>query len=106
MIANNVVEALTTPFAMSGTQVSVGASLGIVVGPEDGSTVDMLVRNADLALYQSENSGGSKYTFYEHRMLAQADGRMQLEKDQLRALEGDQLHRVRDTIGHDQKRVA
>ena len=106
MIANNIVEALTTPFAMSGTQVSVGASLGIVVGPQDGSTVDMLVRNADLALYRSKNTGGSKYTFYENWMLAQADGRMQLEKDQLRALEGDQLHRSRVAIEPDQKRVA
>jgi diguanylate cyclase (GGDEF)-like protein len=106
MIANNIVEALTTPFAMSGTQVSVGASLGIVVGPEDGSTVDMLVRNADLALYRSKNTGGSKYTFYEDWMLAQADGRMQLEKDQLRALEGDQLHRSHHPIEHSQKRVA
>jgi predicted signal transduction protein with EAL and GGDEF domain len=91
---------------MSGTQVSVGASLGIVVGPEDGSTVDMLVRNADLALYRSKNTGGSKYTFYEDWMLAQADGRMQLEKDQLRALEGDQLHRSHHPIEHSQKRVA
>ncbi len=106
MIANNIVEALTTPFAMSGTQVAVGASLGIVVGPEDGSTVDMLVRNADLALYRSKNTGGSKYTFYESWMLAQADGRMQLEKDQLRAREGDQLHRPRDSGEHNQKRVA
>jgi diguanylate cyclase (GGDEF)-like protein len=106
MIASNIVEALTTPFAMSGTQVSVGASLGIVVGPEDGSTVDMLVRNADLALYRSKNTGGSKYTFYEDWMLAQADGRMQLEKDQLRALEGDQLHRSHHPIEHSQKRVA
>ncbi|MDP8914271.1 MAG: diguanylate cyclase [Pseudomonadota bacterium] len=106
MIANNIVEALTTPFAMSGTQVSVGASVGIAIGPQDGSTVDMLVRNADLALYRSKNTGGSKYTFYEQWMLVQAGGRMQLETDMLRALEGDQPHPSSDKLEINQKRVA
>jgi diguanylate cyclase (GGDEF)-like protein len=106
MIASNIVEALTTPFAMSGTQVSVGASVGIAVGPQDGSTVDMIVRNADLALYRSKNSGGSKYVFFEHSMLAQPDGRLPLEKDVLRAVEGDQLHHVRGNPEQNHKRVA
>ncbi len=101
MIANNIVEALTTPFAMLGTQVSVGASVGIAVGPKDGDAVDTVTRNADLALYRSKNTGGSKHSFFEASMLLGADRCLELEADNATG-RGEPKHHV----APDHRRVA
>ncbi len=101
MIANNIVEALTTPFAMLGTQVSVGASVGIAVGPKDGDAVDTVTRNADLALYRSKNTGGSKHSFFEVSMLLGADRCLELQADNATG-RGEPKHHV----APDHRRVA
>ncbi len=101
MIANNIVEALTTPFAMMGTQVSVGASVGIAIGPQDGDTVDRLTRNADLALYRSKNAGGSKHSFFGGGTPPRGESRVELETDSGLGRQG-----AKPDVAPDQRRVA
>lgn len=93
-LANAIIEDLSRPYLVEGSHVSIGASIGIAVAPEDGATADALVRNGDLALYAAKADGKGVHRFYQPEMHASAKDRRLLEMD-LRSVLGDSgLHLV------------
>ena len=54
---------LAEPHRVLGHDVTVGASVGIALAPKDGSDPEVLMKNADLALYEAKSSGRSTYAF-------------------------------------------
>ena len=66
-------------------------SIGASVFPNDGQTIDDLMKQADTAMYQAKRSGGNSFRFYAQEMQAASRQRMELESDMRRALEGDQF---------------
>lgn len=64
-LANRVLGAITAPFQVAGSDVSIGISIGIAVAPGDGLEPEELLRKADAAMYSSKASGRSRYSFYE-----------------------------------------
>jgi len=68
--------------ASSGAQVSVG----IAVAPSDSEKPDVLVKNADLALYRAKADGGGIYRFFEIEMDVRMEARRILEMDLRRAI--------------------
>jgi diguanylate cyclase (GGDEF)-like protein/PAS domain S-box-containing protein len=85
-LANRLVEAVGAPYEIGGHQVTVGASIGISLSPEDGSDPDQLLKNADMALYRAKADGRSVYRFFEAAMDARAQARRVLELDLRAAL--------------------
>jgi diguanylate cyclase (GGDEF)-like protein len=81
VLADAIIASLSQPYMIEGTQVVIGASIGIALCPDDGTTVDTLVRNADLALYAAKGDGRGVHRFYCSDMLAEAEDRRQLEDD-------------------------
>jgi diguanylate cyclase (GGDEF)-like protein len=67
VLARRLVAALNEPFAVCGHSISIGTSIGISVAPDDGLSLDDLLRKADLALYQSKRGGRGTFRFYEGR---------------------------------------
>ena len=64
VLANRVLTLFKKPFDLSGTNVSVGISIGIALGPEDGATSDDLLVKADNALYRSKTDGRNRFSFF------------------------------------------
>ncbi|HEY5595272.1 MAG TPA: EAL domain-containing protein, partial [Nitrospiria bacterium] len=65
--ARKILEALDRPFVVEGFFLEVGASIGIALFPEHGEDVDLLMRRADVAMYQAKQSGsGSAVYISEH----------------------------------------
>ena len=64
VLANRVLTLFRKPFDLSGTNVSVGISIGIALGPEDGATSDDLLVKADNALYRSKTDGRNRFSFF------------------------------------------
>jgi diguanylate cyclase (GGDEF)-like protein/PAS domain S-box-containing protein len=91
-IARTVIERLSMPYMMDGVHVSIGASVGIAVGPGDGATADAMTRNADLALYAAKADGKGVHRFYEAAMHANAKDRRLLEIDLRKVLGEGGLH--------------
>jgi diguanylate cyclase (GGDEF)-like protein len=90
-IAARLIEALARPFPLQGQQIFVSASVGIAAYPDDGTSADMLLKSADIAMYSAKNSGRNNYQFYAAEMNRQAAQRL-LTESQLRvALERGQF---------------
>ena len=64
-LARTLVRALGRPFMLKGREVRVGASVGISIYPEDGTSPEELLQRADLAMYRAKEQGRNRYRFYE-----------------------------------------
>ncbi len=80
-LATRVIEAISAPYDIDGHQVAIGTSVGIAIGPNDGTDPDQLMRNADLALYRGKSEGRGVYRFFEPGMDHQLKARRALECD-------------------------
>ena len=80
-IGEKVVGVLRDPFTLGGKPHHISGSVGITIFPDDGPDVQTLLRNADIAMYQSKQSGKNRCQFYAHHMQVSAQARMQTEAD-------------------------
>jgi diguanylate cyclase (GGDEF)-like protein/PAS domain S-box-containing protein len=77
--ADKVIRTLSQPYDVDSHKLYIGASVGSAMGPRDGTTVEALMRNADLALYRAKDEGGGEHCVYEPTLHAEAEERRQLE---------------------------
>ena len=78
---------LAEPFDLNDHVVHLAGSAGIAMAPTHGSTVDELIANADLALYDAKSGGGRGYRFFMPVLRAQAQARRGLAVELRRAFE-------------------
>ena len=94
LVARGLLDRLARPCRADDHDVTLSASAGISVYPEDGTDADTLLRNADLAMYRSKQEGKNTYRFFTAEMSERALERMLL-LDSLRvALERDEFEIV------------
>lgn len=86
VLATQAIRLLSQPFVVNGQPLGVGCSIGIAFGPDHGVECDELLKNADLALYKSKQSGRNCYTIFDPTLKELADRRSQLEVDLRRAI--------------------
>jgi diguanylate cyclase (GGDEF)-like protein len=94
VLAEQIVGVLGRPFEINGHQIVVGASVGIAVAPRDGDSADLLLKNADMALYRVKLNGRGSWQFFEQGMDVKAHARRNLQLDLRKALAADafQVH--------------
>jgi diguanylate cyclase (GGDEF)-like protein/PAS domain S-box-containing protein len=85
-LANRIVELVSAPYAIRGNEIVIGTSIGISVAPGDGMDSDLLLKNAEIALYRAKEEGRGTYRFFETGMDARAQARRLLELDMRAAL--------------------
>ena len=85
-LAQRLIEVLSQPFELDGHQAYIGCSVGIALAPFDGDTAEVLLKNADLALYRAKGAGRGVLRFFEPEMDARLQRRRRLETDLRRAV--------------------
>lgn len=63
-IALRLIESISQPLQVDGYDVSVSATVGVAIFPNDSSSVDDLIRHADTAMYAAKREGGVAFSFY------------------------------------------
>jgi diguanylate cyclase (GGDEF)-like protein/PAS domain S-box-containing protein len=86
MLVSRIFQAIRSPYQCLGHQVTTDASVGIALAPRDGSDVDQILKNADLAMYAAKAAGRRTYRFFETDMEAEVRARRSLEMDLRQAL--------------------
>lgn len=90
-IARRLGTAIAKPIYAGSALVSVSASIGICVYPQDGATVNALERNADFAMYRAKDSGAG-YCVFSLAMSEEAREALEIEEALGVAIEKDYLH--------------
>jgi diguanylate cyclase (GGDEF)-like protein/PAS domain S-box-containing protein len=90
-VVARVEEALRLPIGLRGREVTITASLGLAHAVP-GESADDVLRNADVAMYSSKESGSARHTVFEARMHAAIMDRLELESDLRGALARNELH--------------
>ena len=80
-LARRIIAAVSAPAALYEHEVIVGATIGIAVYPGDGDDADLLVKNADAAMYNAKNACRGTHAFYRATMNEHALQRLSLEAD-------------------------
>jgi len=96
--ATRILSIFADPFTVSARSNQCGASIGYAVAPEDGSTLEVLFRNADLALYEAKRQGRGQAVRYTDVIAQRYDERMALEHDLQFALRNGELNLVYQPI--------
>ncbi len=91
MVVHKIMERLQEPFVIEGHEVFVTFSIGIALYPEDGQTIDALIKNADMAMYYIKTHGKNGHEFFADNMKATFQRQLSLENGIRRALEGKQF---------------
>jgi diguanylate cyclase (GGDEF)-like protein/PAS domain S-box-containing protein len=90
-LAERVLQTLNEPYTLDGHLVTIGASIGLALSPSDGDHPDLILKNADMALYRAKGDGKGVFRFFEAEMDARVQARRQLEIELRAALKADML---------------
>ncbi|MBT9556828.1 MAG: EAL domain-containing protein [Myxococcales bacterium] len=87
LVATRLMAMMRQPFRLGLHDLRVSASIGISVFPEDGRDAESLVKNADLAMYQSKERGRNSYTMFDMSMHDRVANVMEMKLRLKRAFE-------------------
>ena len=91
LIAEKIVASISEPHLIAGHELSLSASVGIALYPEDGQDTQTLVMRADTAMYHAKNGGRNRFVFYRSDMDAPAVKRSSIESELRNALDAEEF---------------
>ncbi len=91
LTCERILSSLAEPILLEGTEVNLGASIGVSMYPADGSTVQALLQNADSAMYKAKERGRNNYQFFTQDMHTKAMKRLSSENALRRALRHNEM---------------
>ncbi len=90
-VAEKIQHALREPFTFTNQQIYISSSIGISFYPDNGTSINELMKQADTAMFQAKAKGGGNYVFYEPGMESDVTRQIELEIEIREALEQDQF---------------
>ena len=90
-VALKLQERLAQPCLIDGHELSLTASIGIALFPDDGDSVELIARNAETAMYRAKQEGRGSSCFFTEGMQPRSVRHLQLEAHLRRAIERDEL---------------
>ncbi|QBE62025.1 EAL domain-containing protein [Pseudoduganella lutea] len=91
LVAEKLVAMFEQPFIVAGHELFVTCSIGVSLYPHDGTDLNVLLRNADVAMYQAKARGRNGYRFYALSMTGEGVERLRLEAWLRRSIEKDEM---------------
>lgn len=82
---------LGEPYLINGQYLSITHSLGVAMCPEDGLTIDMLLQNANRAMYQAKREGKNRITFFNSELNKEVQRHVQVHNEILKGVREGQF---------------
>ena len=90
-IARRIALAISEPFELCSHSVDIGASIGIAVSPDHGSSIEALMRAADIAMYHAKSKGGGQHCLFDAELAAEHQQKIETEKALTDATQRDEF---------------
>lgn len=97
-VADRLLEVFSRPFDIDGSEVTSTASIGIVDGSAGYESADIVIRDADSAMYYAKNMGKARYAIFDQDMHEESLKRLVLERELRQAIGTDQIFMVYQPI--------
>jgi len=91
-VARKIMDAMSEPIHLLKNEILISPSIGITLAPADSLNADILLKNADMAMYKAKSSGRNNYQFFTEEMNTQIVDHLSIENDLRQALNSDQLY--------------
>jgi len=91
VIADKLIDAFRKPFLVESTELHITASIGISMFPDDGRDAEILLRNADSAMYEAKRDGRNGFRFYTPDMTVEICQRVLMMDDLREAIDKEQF---------------
>jgi diguanylate cyclase (GGDEF)-like protein len=79
-VARRIALAIAEPFELCSHSVDIGASIGIAISPDHGTSIEALMRAADIAMYHAKSRGGGQHCLFDAQLAAEHQERIDTEK--------------------------
>ncbi len=93
-VARRIALAIAEPFELYGHSVDIGASVGVSISPDHGTSVESLMRAADIAMYRAKSLGGGRHCLFNDELSAEHQAKIDTEKSLTEALQRGELELV------------
>lgn len=90
-VVDNLMHEIQNIRSIGGYELHVTSSIGIVMYPQDAKTTVDLMKNADIAMYQSKSNGRNTHTFYKHKYNKLVQDEMRLMQDMSLAVDNNEF---------------
>ena len=90
-MVTNVMNTMNEPIIVNNIKLHTTFSIGISIFPDDGNSRDILIRNADTAMYEAKSNGKNRYQFYNKKMTELAFERTTLESNLRKAIKNEEF---------------
>jgi diguanylate cyclase (GGDEF)-like protein len=90
-IARRVVLAISESFELCSHSVDIGASIGIAISPDHGTSIEALMRAADIAMYRAKSAGGGQHCLFDANLAAEHQQKIDTEKSLTEAMQRDEF---------------
>jgi diguanylate cyclase (GGDEF)-like protein len=91
LVTEKCLAALSSPEVINGHELTVNASIGVAISPQDGADMQHLLRSADAAMYRAKARGGGRAEMFTHLLEKEVTRRQQIEVELRRGLRSRQL---------------
>ncbi|AWB68522.1 hypothetical protein C2869_19890 [Saccharobesus litoralis] len=90
-VATRIVKAMQEPIGIYSQTFDISASIGVAVYPQDASTAEELVKNADIAMYKAKENGRNQVAYFSSELDNELKEKMRIERKLKKAIAADQL---------------
>ena len=85
-VCNKILETIDEPVVIGSQTLTISASIGVAIYPENGSTITDLIKNADNAMYHAKNLGRNNFQFFVPELSREMHRRLEIEQGLTTAL--------------------
>jgi diguanylate cyclase (GGDEF)-like protein len=90
-VARRIVLAISEPFELCSHSVDIGASIGIAISPDHGTSIESLMRAADIAMYRAKSVGGGQHFLFDADLASEHQQKIETEKALTEAVQRDEF---------------
>lgn len=90
-VCKNILTNISKPIMLLGNEIHITTSIGVSIFPNDGADAEILVRNADIAMYKAKEQGKGNHRLFDEKMRTNIDEVMKMTNDLYSALRNDEF---------------